>query len=159
MVDRMLAVDMRFTLADSDLPKVNAACGLAGVMVRYPWLDDRLVAFAATLPTEQKVRGTQLRYLFKQALRGFLPEEIIAKRKQGFGLPFGVWLRDHQGLRDLAGDSLQSLAGRGLLRRDAVDGLLGVRHQEHAAYYGTFIWILMMLEQWLAGHNTERAWI
>ena len=52
LIDRMLAVDMRFTLADSDLPKVNHACQLAGIDVRYPWLDQRLVDFAATLPSD-----------------------------------------------------------------------------------------------------------
>jgi len=158
LIDRMLAVDMRFTLADSDLPKVNHACQLAGIDVRYPWLDQRLVDFAATLPPDLKVRGKRLRYLFKEALKGFLPEEILTKRKQGFGLPFGVWMHEDEGLRNLAGDSLQALAGRGIIRGDAVDLLLGDKHQEHAAYYGTFIWILMMLEQWLAGHDREEAW-
>ncbi len=158
LVNRMLAVDMRFTLADSDLPKVNHACRLAGVEVSYPWLDQRLVDFAATLPERHKVRGRKLRYLFKRALRDFLPQEILVKRKQGFGLPFGVWMRDDKGLHALAGDSLRSLVGRGMLRPEAVDELLGERHQEHAAYYGTFVWILMMLEQWLAGHDRRGAW-
>lgn len=158
MINRMLAVDMRFTLADSDLPKVGQACELAGIAVRFPLLDDRLVAFAATLPADQKVRGTRLRHLFKEALRGFLPDEIIAKRKHGFGLPFGVWLQQHAGLRALAGDSLQALAARGILRREAVGRLLDDRHHDHPAYYGTFIWILMMLEQWLARHGERHAW-
>lgn len=158
LVNRMLAVDMRFTMADSDLPKVNHACRLAGVEVTYPWLDQHLVDFAAALPERHKVRGRKLRYLFKRALREFLPQEILAKRKQGFGLPFGVWMRDDQGLHALAGDSLRSLVERGILQAGAVDELLGERHQEHAAYYGTFVWVLMMLEQWLAGHDRRGAW-
>ena len=155
MLNRMLAVDMRFTIADSDIPKVNAACDLAGMAVRYPWLDQRLVDFAATLPVDQKVRGRRLRHLFKEALKDFLPPEVIAKRKHGFGLPFGLWLHEHQGLRDLAGDSLNGLKARGILRGEFIDRLLQEHHQTHAAYYGTFVWTLMMLEQWLAAHQTR----
>ena len=157
MLNRMLAVDMRFTIADSDIPKVNAACDLAGLAVRYPWLDQRLVDFAATLPLDQKVRGRRLRHLFKEALKNFLPPEVIAKRKHGFGLPFGVWLHEHQGLRELAGDSLNGLKARGILRGEFVDRLLKEHLHTHAAYYGTFVWILMMLEQWLASHENNAS--
>ena len=157
-LNRMLAIDMRFTLADSDLPKVEHACEMAGVGVRYPLLDERLVDFAASLPVEQKVRGTRLRHLFKEALRGILPDEIITKRKHGFGLPFGVWLHEQPGLRALAGDSLSGLVSRGILQPAAVDRLLGDQHSQHPAYFGTFIWVLVMLEQWLAQRAEVRAW-
>jgi asparagine synthase (glutamine-hydrolysing) len=153
MLNRMLAVDMRFTLADSDLPKVVGACGLADIAVSFPFLDDDLVAFSALLPAREKVRGTRLRYLFKESLRGFLPEEILTKKKQGFGLPFGVWLLEHRGLRELTHDSLSSLKGRGIVRPAFIDELLGRQHAEHAAYYGTMVWVLMMLEQWLAARD------
>ncbi len=54
-------------------------------------LDDELLAFSERLPADYKLKGLQLRWFFKEALRGFLPDEIIVKKKQGFGLPFGVW--------------------------------------------------------------------
>ncbi len=152
ILNRMLAVDMRFTLADSDLPKVTGACGLAGVEVDFPFLDDDLVDFSARLPTREKVRGTRLRHLFKEALRGFLPDEVLTKKKQGFGLPFGLWLVEHPGLRELTHDSLASLKQRDLVRPGFIDELLGRHREEHAAYYGTMIWTLLMLEQWI----TER---
>ena len=150
MLNRMLAVDMRFTLADSDLPKVTGACGLAGIEVAFPFLDEALMDFAATLPIREKVRGTRLRYLFKDALRDFLPPEILTKKKQGFGLPFGLWLAEHPGLRELTGDSLTSLKQRGIVRPAFIDELLNRHHAEHAAYFGTMVWTLLMLEQWLA---------
>ncbi len=144
MLNRMLAVDMRFTLADSDLPKVTGACGLAGMEVDFPFLDDDLVAFSALLPPREKVRGTRLRYLFKEALRGFLPDEVLTKKKQGFGLPFGVWLVEHPGLREFTHDSLTSLKRRDLVRPEFIDELLSNRHAEHAAYYGTMVWVLLI---------------
>jgi asparagine synthase (glutamine-hydrolysing) len=148
-LDRMLAYDFRYTLAESDLPKVRGTTQLAGIGVGFPLLDDRLLDFSALLPTHYKLRGMKLRWFFKEALRGFLPDEIITKKKHGFGLPFGVWATQHKGLRALATDSLHSLAGRGLVQRPFIDGLLGTHLPAHPGYYGEMVWILMMLEQWL----------
>lgn len=147
-INRMLALDLKFTLADNDLPKVSRMCELAGVEVAYPLLDDEIVAFSARLAPDLKLKGTKLRYFFKQALRDFLPREIIAKQKHGFGLPFGLWLQTHRGLRELAYDSLESLKPRGIVRPEFVDDLIATHRSGHAAYYGTMIWILMMLELW-----------
>ena len=130
-------------------PKALSALDRAGVDVAFPLLHDAVVNFSATLAPDLKLRGTRLRYFFKEALRGFLPDEIIAKKKQGFGLPFGVWATRHPALRAFATDSLHSLAGRGIVRaafaRQLVDELL----PQHPGYYGDMVWILMMLEQWL----------
>jgi asparagine synthase (glutamine-hydrolysing) len=85
-------------------------------------------------------------------LRGFLPDEIITKKKQGFGLPFGVWANHTPQLKALAKDALDSLAARGIVRADFVESLLTHRLPEHPGYFGEMVWILMMLEQWLRQH-------
>jgi asparagine synthase (glutamine-hydrolysing) len=149
LVNRMLAFDWRYTLADSDLPKVMGTTALAGVNVGFPMLDDRLLAFSLRLPTAYKLKGLKLRWFFKEALRGFLPDEILTKKKQGFGLPFGVWANQTPALKALAKDSLDSLVARGVVRGDFIDSLLTHRLPEHPGYYGEMVWILMMLEQWL----------
>jgi asparagine synthase (glutamine-hydrolysing) len=148
----MLALDLPITLADNDLPKVSRMTELAGVEVAYPFLSDELVAFSLRVPSRLKLKGRQLRWFFKHALRDFLPREILTKPKQGFGLPFGVWTREHPGLRDLARQSLDALKGRGLVRPEFVDELWDLHQNVHAAYYGVMIWILMILEQWLQAH-------
>ena len=152
LINRMLAFDWRYTLAEADLPKVRGSTGLAGVGVGYPLLDQALVDFSLGLPAEYKLKGLKLRWFFKEALRGFLPDEIITKKKQGFGLPFGVWATRHAGLKRLATDSLHSLSARGVIQpafiRQLVDELLPA----HPGYYGEMVWILMMLEQWLQQH-------
>lgn len=150
LVNRMLAFDWRYTLADCDLPKVVGTTALASVGVGFPMLDERLVAFSQKLPAAYKLKGLRLRWFFKEALRGFLPDEIITKKKQGFGLPFGVWANTHPALKALAADSLHSLAARGVVRTDFVETLLTQRLPEYPGYYGEMVWILMMLEQWLA---------
>jgi asparagine synthase (glutamine-hydrolysing) len=144
----MLALDWKVTLADNDLPKVRGACALAGIEAAFPLLDAEMVDFAARLAPRLKLNRGQLRWFFKHALRDFLPPQVIAKRKHGFGLPFGVWLQQDMDLRDCAGDSLASLRGRGIIRPEFIDALLARHLREHAAYHGTMVWVLMMLEQW-----------
>ena len=156
-LNRALAFDWRFTLAEADLPKVCGSTALAGVAVGFPMLDTRLLEFSMQLPVHFKLKGLKLRWFFKEALRGFLPDEILTKKKQGFGLPFGVWALRHDGLRAMAQDSLRSLAGRNIVRPDYTDRLLTQRLPEHPGYYGEMVWILMMLEQWLR-HGAPQGW-
>jgi asparagine synthase (glutamine-hydrolysing) len=151
-IDRMLYLDWKQTLADNDLRKVGRMTELAGVEVRYPMLDERLVDFAARLPPAYKVRGQTLRWFFKEALRDFLPAGIIAKPKHGFGLPFGVWMREDPELHALALASLRAFRARGILREAYLDRLIAAHESEHAGYYGVMIWVVMMLEQWLQAH-------
>lgn len=146
-----LAFDWRYTLAECDLPKVLGTTTLAGIEVGFPMLDNRLVDFSMRLPTRYKLNGLRLRWFFKEALRGFLPDQIITKKKQGFGLPFGIWAVRHKPLRDLAEDSLRGLVERGLLREEFVNSLFSRYLMEHPGYYGEMVWISMMLEQWMRG--------
>ena len=148
LINQMLALDLKVTLADNDLPKVVKACELAGMEVAFPLLSDQMVAFSSRLTAKQKLNGTKLRYFFKEALRGFLPDDIINKQKHGFGLPFGVWLTGHPAMKQLAIDSLHDLKARKIVRADFIDTLVNQHLAEHAGYHGTMVWVLMMLEQW-----------
>jgi asparagine synthase (glutamine-hydrolysing) len=151
-IDRTLAYDWRYTLADSDLPKVVQSTTMAGVGVGFPLLDTALLEFSLGLMPQDKLRGLKLRWFFKEALRGFLPDEIITKQKHGFGLPFGVWAVKHAPLQALALGSLKRLAERGVVRHEFVDRLVQHLLPAHPGYYGEMVWILMMLEQWLGRH-------
>lgn len=157
LVNRMLAYDWRYTLADNDLPKVMGAASHAGMTVAFPLLDDRLVDFSLGLPADYKLRGSTLRWFFKEALRGFLPDATIAKRKHGFGLPFGVWVTQHASLRDLAFDTVRSFGTRGIVRPDFARRLTDHYLPQHPGYYGEMVWILMVGELWLRQHVTPRG--
>jgi asparagine synthase (glutamine-hydrolysing) len=148
-LNSMLAFDWRYTLAEADLPKVCGSAALAGVAVGFPFLDQRVVDFSLRLPTDYKLKGLKLRWFFKEALRGFLPDEIITKKKQGFGLPFGVWTTRHAGVRAFVLDSLQSLAQRGVVKPSFTRRLLDTHMPRHPGYYSDMVWVLVMLEQWL----------
>lgn len=152
LINKMLAYDWRYTLAENDLPKVIGSARLAQVSVGFPLLDDRLLDFSLKLPTSYKLKGFKLRWFFKEALRGFLPDEILTKKKHGFGLPFGTWAVSHAPLKKLATDSLHSLAARDVVRTEFIDKLLNEHLPSHPGFYGELVWILTMLEQWLQAH-------
>jgi len=153
ITNRELAFDWRYTLAECDLPKVVGTTELAGIDVGFPMLDARLLEFSMRLPVSYKLKGLKLRWFFKEALRGFLPDEILVKKKQGFGLPFGVWTAKNAALKALAEDSVRGLVDRRILRADFVDALFKRHLYDHPGYYGEMIWISMMLEQWFRGKN------
>ncbi len=153
LINRMLALDFKLTLSDNDLPKVSRMCELAKVNVAYPMLDDGVLDFSLRLAPDLKLKGTKLRYFFKEALRGYLPDTIITKSKHGFGLPFGPWLRDHPPLQKIAYGSLEQLGDRGIIRKEFTRELIDVVRSGHAGYYGTMVWVLMMLELWLTHHR------
>ncbi len=154
MINNMLAYDFKITLADNDLPKVVKACELAGMNVGFPLISNEMVEFSTRLEPQLKLKGTKLRYFFKESLRGFLPDEILAKQKHGFGLPFGIWLHEHKLLKSMTADSLVDLKARQIVRADFIDQLLDQHLKEHASYHGTMVWILMMLEYWFKQRAT-----
>jgi len=153
VLHRMLYYDWQYTLADNDLRKVETMCALAGIRVSYPMLHPAVVEMSTRVPPSIMMPGTRLRDFYKQAARGFLPDAIIDKKKHGFGLPFGLWLKESAPLRDLVYGNLNSLRNRGLIRESFIDRLLNLHDAEDARYYGVFLWVLAMLEQWFQEHK------
>jgi asparagine synthase (glutamine-hydrolysing) len=155
-LNRLLAYDFKFTLADSDLPKVTRMCHAAGLEVAFPMLAHPVCEHSLRLPAGQKLRGRRLRHFFRESLRGFLPDAIIDKPKHGFGMPFGDWLLTQPKLADRAHDALFGLERRGLLRRGFGSRLHRELRHGHAGYYGTMVWVLMSLELWIRAQAEAR---
>ncbi|HPQ24273.1 MAG TPA: asparagine synthase-related protein, partial [Gammaproteobacteria bacterium] len=154
-LNRMLYLDWHHTLADNDLRKVNRMCQLAGIEVEYPMLDDRLVELSTRISSTRKMHRNRLRDFYKRAVKGFLPDEIINKQKHGFGLPFGIWMAEDRGLQELAMDNLSRMKRRHYVRAGFIDEIVDLHREQHAGYYGEFIWVLMMLELWLTAQGYE----
>lgn len=148
-LNRLLKLDWRITLADSDLPKVSRMCALAGVDVSYPMLDEAVVDVSLRLPPPTKATPSVLRPLYRKAFAEFLPQATLTKSKQGFGLPFGVWLHKQPELRLFAEVELSALEQRGVLAAGFRDKFLSGKIAEHPAYFGTLAWILLALGVWL----------
>jgi asparagine synthase (glutamine-hydrolysing) len=149
IVDQMLYLDWKFTLADNDLVKVGRMCDMAGVDVRYPLLDKSVVDFSCTIPADIKLPGNKLRDFYKESCRGFLADETLTKSKHGFGLPFGMWMKENQVLKELVLDNLLAFKKRNIVKDSLVDRVLDAHQSVHASYYGELIWIMVVLELWL----------
>ncbi|MCK7593986.1 asparagine synthetase B family protein [Pseudomarimonas salicorniae] len=150
---RLMALDLELAIAQNDLVKVDGACRHAGVGARFPYLDPDLVEYAGRLPARFKLRGGEKRYLFKQAMAGILPPMILQKRKQGFGLPVAVWIRDNPGFREMLTDLLLSerSRARGWFQPAFVERLLE-RHLAGAWDHAPELWQMAVLELWMRRH-------
>lgn len=148
-LSRMLYLDWKFTLADNDLRKVNRMCEACGVEVRYPMLDADLVTLSTRIPARIMLKGFKLRAFYRDALREFLPREVLTKPKHGFGLPFGHWLKTSPRLTEMVHESMGSLKNRGYIQPTYIDRMVQEHSSEHASYYGTMLWMLLILELWL----------
>jgi asparagine synthase (glutamine-hydrolysing) len=152
-VNRMLYLDWKFTLADNDLRKVTVMCEQAGIEVRYPMLDNGVVEFSTRVPSAVKLPGFRLRHFYREAMHGFLPDEILSKSKHGFGLPFGVWLATSPELTAIADDSFAAMRKRGIFLPAYLDDVLRRHRTEHAGFYGSMVWLIVILEKWLTANR------
>jgi asparagine synthase (glutamine-hydrolysing) len=125
-LDRMLALEQRFFLADHNLIYTDKMSMAEGVEVRVPFLDLELVEFASRIPAGLKQRGKEGKWILKKAMEEFLPRDLIYRPKTGFGAPLRRWMRVE--LRELLGDLLssQSLEQRGLFEPRAVQQLIAM---------------------------------
>lgn len=156
LTDRMLYTDLMNRVPDHNLvmsDRMSMACSLE---VRSPFMDPRVVEFAASLPAGLKVRGRQLKYLLRRLARRYLPEEIVRRPKQGFGFPVGIWMR-----RDLSrlvgarlGDS--RLVAAGLFRPEPIGRLLA-EHMGGRVDHSYRLWLLLNLEVWYDIHIEDRG--
>ncbi len=123
-MQRMLALEQRFFLADHNLLYTDKMSMAAGIEVRVPFLDNDLVRLANALPPGIKQRGSEGKWVLKQAMEPYLPHEVIYRPKTGFGAPLRHWLR-HE-LRELVDDTLSAdtLRRRGLFDPQAVAALV-----------------------------------
>jgi asparagine synthase (glutamine-hydrolysing) len=129
------------------LVKADRASMLHGLEVRSPFLDTELVALAAALPDSYRRRGTQTKWILKQAFADLLPREIAHRAKMGFGVPLGAWFRGDLGhyIHDRLGAGARCYEW---LDRDYVQKLLH-EHDQGRADHGQKLWLLLTLEVWL----------
>ena len=113
---------------------------------------------AATIPAGLKIRGREKKWILRQAMRPWLPADLLDRPKQGFSVPLSGWLRGD--LRSWSREILldREAIGRGYFRPRAVEALLD-RHAAGADADAERVWALVMLELWhqdLAGNATRR---
>ena len=145
-LERLSHADLQTYLVEL-LMKQDQMSMAASIESRVPFLDHRFVEFAAALPARLKVRGWRTKAVLRTALRDLVPREILTRRKMGFPVPVGRWLRGPfwplvqelvLGPRTLS---------RGLFEPKALRRLAD-EHRTGAAEHGDRLWLLMNLEVW-----------
>jgi len=143
---RIRSLDLATWLPDDILTKVDRSSMAHSLEVRVPLLDHRLVEFAARLHPDLLIRGSSGKQLFKQALRGRLPDAIIDRRKQGFDLPLATWFRT--ALSDeLEGLSRPGSGLEGFFRRERAAELLR-EHLRGRRNRTAELWMLLCFARW-----------
>lgn len=146
-LDRAQYADLKFWLPGDILTKVDRTSMAVSLEAREPLLDHRLIEFAASLPQGMRVRRGQGKWILKQTMRRYLPEEILFRPKQGFVTPVSAWLRGPLAQEARAVTS----AGGGLGHLGWFDtGTLGELADQHIAGradHGRLLWQLIMLER------------
>jgi asparagine synthase (glutamine-hydrolysing) len=144
---RITYVDIKTYLANDILVKVDRMSMANSLEVRAPFLDHKIIEFAATLPADLKFRGTTSKYLVKRYLERRLPPALVHRPKQGFSIPLAHWLRTD--LRETGTELLFSerSRGRGYLRPQYVRHLWDA-HQRGHRDHSHRLWALMAFELW-----------
>ena len=145
-LDRAQYADLTFWLPGDILTKVDRTSMAVSLEAREPLLDHRLVEFAARLPEGLRIRGTQGKWLMKQAMRRYLPEDILMRPKQGFVTPIAQWLRGPlvPAARAIAGST--TLARTGWLDPAAV-AAMAEAHIAGRSDHSRLLWQLLMLDR------------
>jgi len=143
-----LRADLESYLPGSMLAKAKSAAMAHSLEVRFPFLQEPLVAYARGLPPGMKLKGFSRKHVLKEAMRGLLPPEIINKRKEGFSVPMKHWLRGP--LRPLLTEVLseERVEERGLFRPAAVTKLVA-EHLSGARNHSHLLWAMLVLDLWL----------
>ncbi len=147
-LNRYLLIDQRYYLPDDILYKVDRMSMAHSLEVRPPFLDHRIVEFAASLPQRLKIRGLTQKYLVKALMRGKLPDLILDRKKAGFDIPAHDWFRGP--LRSLLLDTLspRAIAETGIFDVQAVASLIR-DHLDRRVNAGYHLWGLLTLFLWM----------
>jgi asparagine synthase (glutamine-hydrolysing) len=130
------------------MTKVDIASMAHALEARAPFLDFRVVEFAASLPVRLKYRGGKGKWILREAFGHLLPAEVFTRRKMGFAVPLDYWFRNE--LRDLTRDTLlsESARCRQFFRPESIQKLF-TEHDQHFYDHSARLWALVMLEMWL----------
>ncbi len=144
---QMMRFDLETYLPEDILTKVDRMSMAHSIESRVPLLDHQVVTFAARLPSEMKILGTERKRVLRKAAASILPGEVLTRPKRGFGVPLGAWFR--QPLRDFVVDTLQSsrARSRGYFEPRFVDRVVR-EHQTGRRDHAFRLWQLLMFELW-----------
>jgi asparagine synthase (glutamine-hydrolysing) len=145
--DKLLYLDSKTYLPSDILTKVDRMTMAVSLEARCPLLDHELIEFVQKIPSSLKLKAQETKYIFKKAMEGIVPREILYREKQGFGVPIGEWI--NQQLKDqiIGLLSEKKTVERGYFEQKYVKVLLD-EHARSRRDHSHALWILWMLELW-----------
>jgi len=148
--------DQKYYLPDDILTKVDRISMAHSLEVRPPFLDHRIVEFAAALPADQRIRGSRQKVILRDLMRGKLPPSILSRKKIGFDIPAHEWMRGP--LRPLLLETFAGAAAEhsSFFRFDQINALVQA-HQERRANVGYHLWGLLTLFLWIKKWHIQAA--
>ena len=146
-LERLLYLDSKTYLSGDILTKVDRMTMANSIEARVPFLDHKLVEAALRIPGSFKMSESISKYILKEALRGILPNAVIDRRKQGFDVPMGRWLKAE--LRQMLDDLLMDARTRqrGYFNKRTVNALVS-EHLKGRRDHSRRLWQLLTLELW-----------
>lgn len=156
-LERSIYQHCKYYLAGQNLATVDRASMASGLEVRAPFLDHAVVELAGRIPSGLKVHGWTTKYILKRALRNLLPPAILARRKQGFGVPIGAWLRGP--LRPTLEERLrpERIARIGLFD-SAATATLVAEHLSGQQNHWKILWALLIFDAWREHYLPDLRW-
>ncbi len=145
--DKLLYLDSKTYLPGDILTKVDRMTMAVSLEARVPLLDHELIEFVQKIPASLKLNGTETKYIFKKAMEGIVPHEILYREKQGFGVPVGDWINSQLKDRIHGILSEKRTRERGLFEPQYIGVLLN-EHAKNRRDHSHSLWILWMLELW-----------
>lgn len=145
-LDHALGTDIQTYLPGALLPKVDIASMAVSLEARSPFLDHHVMELAASVPASLKLKGTNGKYILKEAFRGILPDHTLAKKKWGFRLPIESWFNGP--LQEMAKEVfMTSPLFREHFDMNYIEKLLN-EHSNTRAQHGRKLWSLLWLAKW-----------
>jgi asparagine synthase (glutamine-hydrolysing) len=143
-------VDMKTWLVDDILVKTDRASMANSLEVRAPFLDHRIVEFAASLPVNYKIKGKRGKHILKKSQIPFLPKTTLKRRKEGFNSPIAIWLNND--LHDMAYAMTTNNNLLNWFEKSAIDKLWK-QHEKHQQDNSYRLFGLLNLSLWLEAYN------
>jgi asparagine synthase (glutamine-hydrolysing) len=142
----MLYTDTKTWLPDDLLVKADKITMANSVELRVPFLDHKILEFAAGLPSSMKLRGVTTKYILKRAFAKIVPQEILDRKKTGFPVPYGAWMKGE--LRSFVEDVVLSptAQSRGYFNKEGIEKMLSAHMSKGS--YPKEVFSLAVLELW-----------
>jgi asparagine synthase (glutamine-hydrolysing) len=143
----MIYLEFKFRLVELLLMRVDKITMSTSIEARVPFLDHKVVEFSMKIPSKLKIKNDTPKYILKEAVRGLIPDEIIDRKKMGFGAPVSEWLKGS------FGDRVEHVFKTTKLREEGlIDFGMGLdflnQHRKMGREYGYPIWALVNLALW-----------